>query len=364
MSENFRKLPLLRRWHASAIGALASVALLLPLACVDHAIARQAAAAESFAEVIEANQPKMVKLYGAGGVRGLESYQSGFLISAAGHVLTAWSYVLDTDYVTATLDDGRKFEAKLVGADPRLELAVLKIEATDLAHFDLAAAVPAEGGSRVLALSNLFGVATGDEPASVQHGIIAVKTRLDARRGTFETPYHGSVYVLDAMTNNPGAAGGALVNQNGELLAMLGKEMRSAQNNIWLNYAVPIDELRGSVEQILQGKFRPAEDKSEVKPADAVDLATLGLVLVPDVLERTPPYVDLVRADSPAAKAGVKPDDLVVFIGENLVHSCKGFREELARIERDNRLKLVLMRGQDLVEVEIEPVASGESKSK
>ena len=98
------------------------------------------------------------------------------LISAEGHVLTVWSYVLDTDYISVTLDDGRKFEAKLLGADPRLELAVLKIDAADLPHFDLAAAAAAEPGTRVLAFSNLFGVATGDEPASVQHGIVAAKT--------------------------------------------------------------------------------------------------------------------------------------------------------------------------------------------
>jgi serine protease Do len=319
-------------------------------------------AADSFSQVIQATQAKIVKIYGAGGVRGLEAYQSGFLISASGHILTVWSYVLDTDYVTATLDDGRKFEAKLLGADPRLDLAVLKVEAKDLPHFELAACVPAEAGNRVLAFSNLFGVATGDEPASVQHGIIAVKTRLDARRGTFETPYHGSVYVLDAMTNNPGAAGGALTNLHGELLAMLGKELRNAQNNIWLNYALPVDELRSSIEQILQGKFRPGQDKPESKPADAVDLALLGLVLVPDVLDRTPPYVDLVRDGSLAATAGVKPDDLIVFVGENLVHSCKGFREELARIERDTKLRLVLMRGQELVEVEIQPAPAAEGR--
>ena len=59
---------------------------------------------ESFAGVIAAAQPKMVKIYGAGGIRGLEAYQSGFLISAEGHVLTVWSYVLDTDYITATLE--------------------------------------------------------------------------------------------------------------------------------------------------------------------------------------------------------------------------------------------------------------------
>lgn len=332
-------------------------------ACVwGSALPAQGAAADSFAAVIDANQPKMVKIYGAGGVRSLEAYQSGFLISAEGHILTAWSYVLDTDYVTVTLADGHKYEGKLVGADPRLEIAVLKIDATDLPHFDLATAVPAGSGTRVLAFSNLFGVATGDEQASVLHGIIAVKTRLDARRGAFETPYRGPVYVLDAMTNNPGAAGGALTNQTGELLAMLGKELRSAQNNIWLNYALPIDQLRTSVEQILEGKFRPSENTPEVKPEDAIELASLGLVLVPDVLERTPSYVDQVRPGSPAATAGVRADDLIVFVGENLVHSCKGFRDELARIERDRPLRLVLMRGGDLVEVEIKPAVASEAK--
>ncbi len=339
----------------------AFAALALVVAALGGSLVPQVMAVDSPTQAIEANQPKMVKIYGAGGVRGLESYQSGFLVSEQGHILTAWSYVLDTDYITAVLSDGRKFEAKLLNADPRLELAVLKIEAEDLAFFDLAASVPADSGSRVWAYSNLFGVAAGDEPASVQHGIIAVKTRLDARRGTFETPYHGPVYVLDAMTNNPGAAGGALTNQNGELLGMLGKELRNAQNNIWLNYAIPIDELRGSVQQILEGKFRPTEEQAQVKPQDAFDLAQLGLVLVPDVLELTPPYVEEVRDASAAETAGIRPDDLVVFVGDHLVHSCKGLREELAHIERDGKLRIVLLRGQELVEVEVNGQAQGEA---
>jgi serine protease Do len=205
----------------------------------------------------------------------------------------------------------------------------------------------------VLAFSNLFGVAAGDEASSVQHGIVAVRTRLDARRGVFESPYRGTVYVVDAMTNNPGAAGGALVDQQGRLLGMLGKELRSAQNNIWLNYALPIEELRGSIEQILAGKFRPTQAKSELDPDEAVEIDMLGIVLVPDVLERTPPYVDVVRANSPAAAVGVRPDDLIVFVGENLVHSCSGFRDELEHVERGMPIKLVLMRGQELLEVEL-----------
>jgi serine protease Do len=285
------------------------------------------------------------------------------LISPSGHILTTWSYVLDTDYITATLNDGRKFEAKLASFDPRLELAVLKIDAEDLPYFDLAASVPAGAGTRVLAFSNLFGVATGDEAASVQHGVISVKTRLDARRGAFETPYHGDVYALDAMTNNPGASGGALTNQNGELLGMLGKELRNAQNNLWLNYAVPVDEMRSSVEAILAGKPQPVDDPKQAQPDNPADLASLGIVLVPDVIERTPPYVDVVRSGSPAEAAGIKPDDLVVYVGENLVNSCKNLVDEVARVERDAEVRLVVLRGQELVELSLKPAADREPRS-
>ena len=85
----------------------------------------------------KAAQQRSVKIYGAGGLRGLQSYQSGFLISAQGHVLTVFSHVLDTDTLVVTLDDGRKFDGKLLGVNPRLEIAVLKIEANDLPFFDL-----------------------------------------------------------------------------------------------------------------------------------------------------------------------------------------------------------------------------------
>ena len=220
-----------------------------------------AAAAESnLARVIDQAQTKMVKIYGAGGFRGMAGYQSGFLISAEGHVLTALSYVLDTDRMTVTLNDGRHYDARLLGGDPRLEVAVLKIEAANLPHFDLAKAIPLTGGTRILALSNLFNVAMGDEPASVQSGTVSVLTRLEGRRGVFETPYHGPIYVLNVATNNPGATGGALVTLRGELAGLLGKELRNSLNNTWLSYAVPIDQLRQSVDEIKLGKFVSLKD--------------------------------------------------------------------------------------------------------
>ncbi len=264
--------------------------------------------AASIGDTVDQTQPRMVKIYGAGGVRGMEAYQSGILISSQGHVLTVFSHVLDTDYITVVLSDGRRFEAKMLGADPRLEIAVLKIDAMGLPCYDLANAAKAAAGAGVLAFSNLFGVAMGNEPASVQRGTISVVTQLDARRGVADSPYHGPIYVLDVTTNNPGAPGGALVTRRGELLGMLGKELRNALNNTWLNYAVPIEELRRSVDDIRGGRFVARREADEArKPARALDLASLGIVLIPDVVERTPPYVDHVRPGSPAEKAGMRP---------------------------------------------------------
>jgi S1-C subfamily serine protease len=306
-------------------------------------------------ETIDAVQPKMVKIYGAGGLQGMEAYQSGMLVSPEGHVLTAFSHVLDTDDLVVALGDGRRLQAKLLGADPRLEVAVLKVEGKDLPHFDLAKAAPAERGTRVLALSNMFGVAAGEEPVTVQHGSVAAITRLEARQGVFETPYDGPVYVLDVVTNNPGAAGGALVNRRGELLGMLGKELRNARNNTYLNYALPIRELRESVDLIRQGKFVARKpDTGKKKPERALSPAVLGLALVPDVVERTPPYVDRVLRGSAAAKAGLRPDDLIVLVNDRLVQSCRNVVEELSYVDQEEQVRLSVIRGREMIEVVID----------
>lgn len=309
---------------------------------------------QTFSRVVSGVQPRIVKLYGAGGVRGLEAYQTGFLVSADGHVLTALSYVLDTDLVVAVLNDGRRFDTELLGVDPRLEIAVLKIDATDLSYFDLSAAVEASPGARVLAFSNLFNVATGNEPASVLHGCVSAKSNLSARRGAFTTPYKGPAYILDALTNNPGAAGGALTDRSGQLLGLLGKELRNSLDNTWLNYAIPISELAPAVDDILAGKVRPrTSDEVARKPAEPITLNLLGVVLVPDVLAKTPPFVDQVQPDSPAAEADLRMDDLVLFVNERLVRSVKELVDELTFIDRIDEVRLTVIREKELVELSL-----------
>jgi serine protease Do len=310
--------------------------------------------ANSLADVIATVQPKMVKIYGAGGVRGLEPYQSGFFIRGDGYILTAWSYVLDTPELGVTLHSGRRYEARLVGSDPRFEIAVLKIEAQELDYFDLKEATQLATGAPVLAFSNLYGIATGDEPCSVLHGIVSVATNLSARRGIYETPYTGPVYVLDAMTNNAGAAGGALTDHEGRLAAMLGKELRNVSNNVWLNYAIPIGALESAVDDIIAGRTRPHDESTDRPVArEPVTLHDLGIILLPDILNKTPPFVQSILPGSPAAKAGLQADDLILYVGTTVVQSRKEVVSELSFIDRLDPVQLTVQRGNQLVEVQM-----------
>ena len=317
------------------------------------------------AEVSNLVQPKLVKIYGAGGLVQLEGYQTGVLISSQGHVLTVWSTVLDTD-ATVVLFDGRRFRAELLGADLRLEIAVLKIDASELEFFELKSDADAAAGTRILAFSNLFNVASGGEPCSVQRGIVAAKTSLAARRGTYNSPYKGPVLVLDAVTNNPGAAGGVIVDYRGKWLGLLGKELRSASSNTWLNYAIPVSVLTEPVGKILSGQsnlLAAAEDENKSLP-DGLTPEVLGLVLVPDVLEKTPPFVDSVLPRSSAEQAGVRPDDLVMYVGEVLTPSCGRMREELRRLDEYSVARVTLLRGSEVIEVQLraEPLTAESDK--
>jgi S1-C subfamily serine protease len=312
-------------------------------------------AASSLHDTIRDAQRKVVKIYGAGGFQGLEGYQTGILVSTEGHVLTALSYVLDAPEVTVVLDDGRRFVAEQLGVDPVTELAMLKLpleEGESLAAIDLTSAHAANVGDRVLALSNLYNIAGGDEPVSVLQGIVTAIAPLDARRGGFQSNFHGRVYIVDAAANNPGAAGGALVDWQGRLLGVLGKELKSRSTGAWLHYALPIDEIAATVDRLQTGDLDSTESDLP-EPIEPLSLADLGLVLVPDVLARTPPYVDAVHPNSPAAAAGLRPDDLVVFVGGEPTDSCRSVTELVGRQERYDELQIAVLRDGEFIEASL-----------
>ncbi len=308
----------------------------------------------SFADVNSRSQPKMVKIFGAGGFRSLEAYQSGFFVSDQGHILTAFSYVLDTEGVTAVLHDGQRYEATLLGADPYTEVALLKIDVQDVDHFVLdAERSEIFPGQPILAFSNLYGIAAGREPVSIQRGHVATIAPLDARRGAFSIRYGGDVLVLDAITNNAGAAGGALTDRQGRLLGMLGKEVRDAATDAWLNYALPIPVIRDVYDQILSGKLKPHAEQQDPLAEDPWTLARLGMTLVPNVLPTTPPFVEIVRPGSPAEKAGLRPDDLIVTVNAGVVSSRQQVEQALLRIDRLDPIQIGVLRDRQFLELQL-----------
>jgi S1-C subfamily serine protease len=330
-------------------------------------LALPAAAQAPFHEVTRQVNQKLVKVYGSGGFRGLADYGTGIIISPDGFVLTAANHLLDTPDLRVHLSDGRRCQAKVVVIEPELDAALIKIEKVeDLPHFDFLAAAKApraSPGDWVLAFSNQFRIANRDEPMSVQRGVIAAYAKLPLQRGVFEAPYQGEVYVLDAITNNPGAAGGALTTRTGELIGVIGKELRNSLSNTWVNYAVPatakVDVRQGEqvvtvslpefVEKGMKGEYKPtSKDKKNEGQGGFT-----GIVFVPNVVERTPPYVEEVLTDSPAAKAGVKPDDLVVYLDGEPVVSIAAFKEMILKTRPGTVVKLEVRRGDKLVPVEV-----------
>ncbi len=303
---------------------------------------------------LEKTLPKTVKIYGVGGLAGFDDAQSGILISNNGHILTVTGSVLDEDPITCTLNDGQKYTAKLVGINPQLAIAVLKIDAQTPDFFDLSAApVPVAVGRPVLAVTNLYGVATGNEPMSVQHGVISAITPLEARRGAFVAGYKGDVYLIDAITNNPGAPGGALVDYNGAFLGLVGKQLKSTTQSIYINFAMPQSTLSSAVQDILDKKIQKADNQEIAKPADAWTPRKLGFQLTSDVLPLTPAYVDSVQTNSPAAKAGLKPDDFIVMVNGNIVKDVKALKSALELIDVADPVELFILRNDEFQTIRI-----------
>ena len=315
---------------------------------------------------------KLVKLYGAGGFKGLPSYGTGILVSPNGYILTVNSTILNTADLRVGLYDGRFIHnARVVYKEPELDVALIKVDGVDkLPYYDFAkaAAAPvAEPGDWVLAFSNQFKIASGEEPMSVQHGVIAAYAALHGRRGIFEAPYAGEVYFIDAIANNPGAAGGAITTRRGQLLGIIGRELKNTLSDTWINYAVPV---QATVEAIRNDKDKPVKVSladfvregmagtwktimaAKKKGREVADGYT-GIMLVPNAVAVTPPYIEEVMPGSPAARAGLRPDDLIVYIDGELVPSIRQYRDIMKYARPGTDVVLEVQRGNRLTTVRL-----------
>jgi len=337
--------------------------MLLSVALIVGVAATSARADESFAKVADQVNPKLVKVFGSGGIKGVPSYGTGILVSADGYFLTAAGPMLDTRDLRIHLWDGRRYHCKLVAMEPALDIALAKIDTKDklddLPFYDipaLAKKTNVDSGTGVLAFSNQFQIATRDEPMSVQRGRVASFTKLQARRGTFSAAFKGNVYVVDAITNNPGAAGGALTTRDGTLIGIIGKELQNELTNTWINYAIPINAAVEVTEDDAKKRtisIAEIVEKKENYIPPKVTLASkednyTGIILVPDVVEFTPPYIEEVVAGSPAEKAGMQPDDLIVYIDGEQVPNIKVYKEIMSKVRPGTKLPVEVRRGDKL----------------
>jgi serine protease Do len=304
--------------------------------------------------LVDRVQEKMVKIFGAGGARGLESYQSGIWIGNEGLILTSWSTVLDVSKLRVVASDGRRFDAEIVSFDPVTELALLKVEGAQIRGFELDPKIPVRPGQRVFAVSNLFKIATGDEYCSVQQGVVMAISSLTQKRGMTKEMSLGKVYILDVMTNNPGATGGALIDIRGRLIGLLGKESRDSQTGIWVNYALPLEVVQASIDRMKGGLVAPPTTELAVaeKPHRISDL---GITLIPDVLPKTPVFIDEIRAGSIAELSGLKANDLVLLLNDQRIDSRRNFERLLSTLNKADSFELLVQRGQELIRIQIRP---------
>lgn len=309
--------------------------------------------------VVRSGQEVVVKLFGAG-VGTLDSYGSAVLVSDKGHAVTVWNHLVNTGYLTAVVSDGRRYTVKVVGTSLEHDLAVLKLESEDGETFpfvDWKSFAEASAGEPVLAFSNMFHVATGNEPVSVVHGVIASNSILEAGFGRWQFPVQTPVYLLDAVTNNSGAAGGLLTNLQGQPLGLLGREIRHRETDAWVNYAVPWKTLQPVLAAVLEGRqitTAAAEADSKKQLSDRQLTAQFGLTLLPGFLQKTPAYVDRIIPDSAAAQAGLQRGDLVLMVSDEVIQSVTDFKSALGKlrkgqtvsvtVSRDNRLQNVSLR--------------------
>jgi serine protease Do len=303
--------------------------------------------AQYFAKAIEQAQPKMAKVIGAS-VGNVEGNATGILVSDQGHVLTMQGVYLDGRNVRVILADGAAYPATVLKRDRQTQLALLKIEARTPSFFELSTEPVGKQGDWVVALTNAFRVADKDEPVSAMWGIISLRTSIEARLSRRDVAYQGELVLVDCITSNPGAGGGAVILSDGKLVGMVGRIIDSTETNTRLNYAVPSSVLASFLANDSQTDAATAE-------ASADEKGDLGIILFKLGGRNSPAYVDRTISGSPAALAKLQADDMIVSINANKIGNVKQYQEALDTLRAGQEVILVVKRGKEFLRIPIVP---------
>lgn len=311
------------------------------------AVAQQKDQPSFIDQAISNSQPKMVKVFGASAGK-VEGFATGIVVSKDGLILSSQGVFLDGRQVKVVLSDGAEHIATILKRDRETQLSLLKIQANTPRFFELSTEDVGEKGDWVIALSNAFKVADKDEPVSAMLGVISLRTTMEARLTKRDVAYRGELVLIDAITSNPGASGGAVVTPNGKLVGIVGKIINSSETNTRLNYAVPSSVLH----EFVAGKASVTNEPQPVMERQDVEF---GVVLFKLGGRNNPAYIDRVVRGSPAAKAKLKSDDMIVSIAGEKIGNLKDYAESLKSLRAEEEVLMIVKRGVEMVRVRIAP---------
>ena len=303
---------------------------------------------------VEKVQPGVVKIYGAKGFRGIYGYMTGVIVHESGLVLTRGSVTIEeVPAIKVHLHDGRRVVAEIVREDRRTKMVLLRLLGSKKQKYPVVRfgdSSKVKVGQFVLLVGNAYKVAQGREKCAVNFGMVSAIAKLDARLGLSDFHYTGTVILHDAM-NNPGVYGGPLVDLSGKVIGLSGRLVESRDTNHQVHYALPSNVLKPFIEDTLARPGAPriytgSVDTKEPDPEDATPGYHGIVILKGGVVRATPAYVDRVVPKSPAAKAGMRPDDLIIKIDESRVKSWKSFRRLIAGYRPGETVKLTVKRGE------------------
>jgi serine protease DegQ len=256
---------------------------------------------------------------------------SGVIITPDGYVLTNNHVVDRMDGIEVMLTDGRKAQAKVVGADPDTDLAVLKIEMDKLPTIVFGDSERLQVGDAVLAIGNPFGVGQ-----TVTSGIVSALGRNQLGINTFEN------FIQTDAAINPGNSGGALVDTLGQLVGINSAIYSRSGGNMGIGFAIPAATARMVMESLIRdGKVirgwigvEPRDLTPEM--AETFNLTIKSGVLITGVLQ-----------EGPAAKGGIRPGDVVVRIGPTVVNNTAQLLNAVAALKPESAVDITVQRGPD-----------------
>ena len=268
------------------------------------------------------------------------SLGSGFVISKDGYILTNHHVVDGADEIVVRFSDRREFTAEMVGTDRRSDLALLKIEATDLPVLKFAEPDKLKVGAWVLAIGSPFGL---DYSASV--GIVsAIGRSIPTDKGENYVPF-----IQTDVAINPGNSGGPLFNLDGDVVGINSQIYSRSGGSIGLSFAIPASVAIGVVEQL--------------KENGVVQRGWLGVV-IQDVnrdlarsLDLDKPQGALINAvepDSPADKGGIKPGDVIVRFNQQPVVDSGDLPHVVGMLAPGKKAPVVLYRKGKIKKLNIE----------